>query len=137
MKKNWVIISIFAALIAIIVFLINYGFLIVFWLTTPGDGELRPEEKILFEKIKKRSNASDIQREPKYHISNPKDTIAYSIIINNISCHKIINKDSLEIEALKIKSEIDKFKLHRNFYKYEIIYECKNGEEILYSYPSK
>ncbi len=128
MKKKTLII--FVLLIIFIVLLIRYGFIIVLWLTTPGDGELRTDEKILFEKIKKNDMARDVWREPKYNITAPKDTTTYIIVVNNIPCDK--DTTTLKDRAQYIKHEIDKLNLHSNFYKYEVLYKCSNGKEYKY-----
>lgn len=130
MKKKTLII--FALLIIFIVLLIRYGFIIVLWLTTPGDGELRTDEKILFEKIKKNDMARDVWREPKYNFTAPKDTTTYTIVVNNIPCQKDII--SLKDRAKSIKSEIDKLNLHSNFYKYDVLYKCTDGKEYNYKF---
>lgn len=130
MKKKTLII--FALLIIFIVLLIRYGFIIILWLTTPRDGELRTDEKILFEKIKKNDRARDVWREPKYNITAPKDTATYTIIVNDIPCQK--DTTALKDRAQRIKSEIDKLNLHSNFYKYEVLYKCSDGKEYNYKF---
>ena len=87
MKKKVIIILTLS--ISFIYLFFRYAGLLIFWLVTPGDGEFRPAEKILFEEIKKESNAVDIWREPKYHISKPRDTTTYRIIIKKIKCNQI------------------------------------------------
>ena len=121
MKK---IIIIFSIIILSVFLFFRYAGLVIFWLVTPGDGELRPAEKILLEEIKKESKALDVWREPKYHISNPSDTTTYRIIIRNQESKTIVNKDSLKIEATKISIKINKrLNLHPKFINYLIHYE--------------
>lgn len=130
MKKNIIIIT----LISIFVFLIyKYGFLFVFWLTTPEDGELRPEEIKLFNHIKSTSKAEDVSREPKYNISNPKDTTTYKIIIYKVECNN--QKDSLKKEAIKIVEKANTtLNLNSNFIRYMIIYECNDEQSQRFSF---
>ncbi|MDH6252782.1 flagellar basal body-associated protein FliL [Chryseobacterium sp. H1D6B] len=130
MKKKTIIISIL--LVVLVVLVIRYGFVLVFWLTTPKDGELRPAEKVLFEKIKKEDNAKDVWREPKYNMTSPKDTITYRLIVNGIPC--LEDTLALKNKAQDIRTEIDKLKLHKNFYKYQVLYECVDGKEYTYSF---
>lgn len=130
MKKKTLII--FALLIIFIVLLIRYGFIIILWLTTPRDGELRTDEKILFQKIKKDDRARDVWREPRYNITAPKDTTTYTIIVKDIPCQK--DTTGLKDRAQRIKSEIDKLNLHSNFYKYEVLYKCSDGKEYNYKF---
>jgi hypothetical protein len=124
MKKKIVLIS---AILLFLYLCFRYMGLLIFWMVTPGDGELRPAEKILFEQIKKESKAIHISREPKYYISNPKDTTTYRIIIRKKELKElkeIRNVDSLKSEATKISKKIDKLlNLNEKFINYEIIYE--------------
>ncbi|OWP85877.1 hypothetical protein BWK60_11765 [Flavobacterium covae] len=103
----------------------------IFWLFTPGDGELRPAEKILFEKVKSESKALDIWREPKYHISDPRDTVTYRLIIRKKESNINIDLDSLKIKAKDIAIEIEnKLNLNSKFINYEIIYEyVRSGDK--------
>ncbi|WP_306353370.1 hypothetical protein [Flavobacterium sp. '19STA2R22 D10 B1'] len=128
-KKIIIIISV-VAIIAIVI--IRYSFLAVFWLTTPGDGEITANEKVLFEKIKEENHAKKVWREPKYNMTAPKDTTTYRIIVNDIPCDS--DTLGLEAKAKEIKNEINKLNLHKNFYKYEIIYACIDGKDYNYSY---
>lgn len=130
MKKRSLLILI--GIVIIIALIIRYGFLIIFWFTTPKGGEISQNEKILFQKIKNENKATNVWREPKYNIINPKDTIVYRIIINNLPCTG--NTLNLKSNSLKIKERIYSLNLHKNFYKYDIIYQCKDGEDIRYSY---
>ena len=98
--------------------------LIIFWLVTPGDGELRPAEKVFFKEIQTKSKALEVWREPKYNISNPKDITTYRIIIRKKSITAARNIDSLSNEAEKISKKIDNLLiLNDKFINYEIIYE--------------
>ncbi|WP_123901309.1 hypothetical protein [Flavobacterium davisii] len=125
MKKKAIILS---TIIVFIYLCYRYMGIFIFWLFTPGDGELRPAEKILFEEVKKKSEAIDIYRGPKYHISNPKDTLSYGITIKLREKNKLINKDSLKIEAKNIAVKIENLlNLHPNFVNYVIHYES-SGE---------
>ncbi|AEW87355.1 hypothetical protein B0A78_08565 [Flavobacterium columnare NBRC 100251 = ATCC 23463] len=103
----------------------------IFWLFTPGDGELRPAEKILFEKVKSESKALDIWREPKYHISDPRDSVTYRLIIRKKESNINIDLDSLKIKAKDIAIEIEnKLNLNSKFINYEIIYEyVRSGDK--------
>lgn len=115
----------------------RYMGLFIFWLLTPGDGELRPAERILFEQIKKESNALDIWREPKYHISNPKDTVTYRVIIRNREAKKTINKDSLKNEANKISIKLENsLNLNSKFINYIIHFESSGeyGYDVSYKF---
>ncbi|AUX19230.1 hypothetical protein AQ623_13790 [Flavobacterium columnare] len=103
----------------------------IFCLFTPGDGELRPAEKILFEKVKSESKALDIWREPKYHISDPRDSVTYRLIIRKKESNINIDLDSLKIKAKDIAIEIEnKLNLNSKFINYEIIYEyVRSGDK--------
>ncbi len=121
MKKKIIIVSV---IILFIYLFFRYAGLVIFWLVTPGDGELIPTEKILLEEIKTKSKALDVWREPQYNISNPKDTTTYRIIIRKNEVNGIRNIDSLKNEAVKISKKIDEsLNLNDKFINYEIIYE--------------
>ncbi len=109
----------------------RYGFLIVFWLTTPGKGELTSSEKILLEKIRIENHAEKVLREPKYNASEPKDTTVYKVIVDKIPC----TSDTLFFKknASSIKRRLDSIGLHKNYYKYQIFYECTDGKEYIYT----
>lgn len=109
----------------------RYGFLIVFWLTTPGKGELTSSEKILLEKIKIENHAEKVLREPKYNAGEPKDTTVYKVIVDKIPC----TSDTLSFKknASSIKRRLDSIGLHKNYYKYQIFYECTDGKEYIYT----
>ncbi len=130
MKKKIIIISILV--IALTYLSIRYGFIAVLWLTTPKDGELTQAEKNLFIKIKKNTGATEVWREPKYHLKYPKDTTTYRIIASSINC----NNDSLLLRenAQIVRLEIDQWNLHKNFYQYQVIFKCVNGKEYTYKY---
>ena len=116
----------------------RYAGLLVFWLVTPGDGVLRSAEKLLFEEIKKESKAVDIWREPKYHISKPRDTTTYRIIIKKIKCNEISNRDSLQYQALKIAKRVEeKLVLNSKFINYEIIYKCVGRYDESFKFKRK
>ncbi|MGO4709815.1 hypothetical protein AB4Y90_12005 [Chryseobacterium sp. 2TAF14] len=133
MKKKIII----TAIISLLIFLVyRYGFVLVFWLSTPGDGELRPEEIRLFNSIKSTSKAQDVWREPKYDIINPKDTCTYRIIIYKVKCNS--KKDSLKPEALKIANEVNrKMNLDKNFVRYEIVYQCNDMQSQWFGFNRK
>jgi hypothetical protein len=130
-KKNKIIII---TIIAIGLLIYRFGFILIFWLTaTPRDGELRLAEKVLFEEIKKELNAKEIDRSPRHHISNPRDTTSYEIIISEIACRKL--QDSLSIIAKSIVIKANKrLKLNPKFYKYKIIFYCDDftSQEFLF-----
>ncbi|PWW25665.1 MULTISPECIES: hypothetical protein [unclassified Chryseobacterium] len=130
--KKYLIIGIIAILCLIIY---RYGFLIVFWLTTPKEGTLSSSEKMLLEKIKTENHAKEVLREPKYNVDQPKDTTVYKIIVNKIPC----TSDTLMLKnnASSIKKRLDDISLHQNYYKYQIFYECTDGKEYVYSFMRK
>ena len=132
-KKNIIIVLI----IALAIFAIyRFGFLGVFWLTTPKDGESTKNEIELFHKIKEESKAKSVYREPKYDISQPKDTLAYRIIIFKPVCTK--NQDSLKIEAQKVASFAkSSLKLHENFIRFEIFYDCSDEPSKMFSFNTE
>lgn len=107
-------------------FLIKYIPILLFvFFTNKGGGELRPEEMKLFNEIKKELNVLEIKRTPEYNISEPKDTVSYSLFIRHIDCS--INDLILKKEAAYIVFRINKYlKLDNHFYKYDIIFICKN-----------
>ncbi|SPE78451.1 hypothetical protein FLACOL_02467 [Flavobacterium columnare] len=121
MKKKTIILS---TIFVFIYLCYRYMGIFIFWLFTPGDGELRLAEKILFEEVKSKSKASDIWREPKYHISDPRDTVTYRLIIRTRESNSNIDLDSLKLKAKDIAIEIEhKLNLNSKFINYEIIYE--------------
>jgi hypothetical protein len=130
-KKTKILIFI---IITIGLFIYRFGFILLFWLTaTPRDGELRPAEKVLFEEIKKELKAKEIDRSPRHHISNPRDTTSYEIIISDIPCEKI--QDSLSIIAKNIAIKANKrLNLNPKFHKYKIIFYCNDftSQEFLF-----
>ncbi|WP_165764161.1 hypothetical protein [Flavobacterium covae] len=128
MKKKAIILS---TIFVFIYLCYRYMGIFIFWLFTPGDGELRPAEKILFEKVKSESKALDIWREPKYHISDPRDTVTYRLIIRKKESNINIDLDSLKIKAKDIAIEIEnKLNLNSKFINYEIIYEyVRSGDK--------
>lgn len=130
--KKYLIIGIIAILCLIIY---RYGFLIVFWLTTPENGTLSSSEKNLLEKIKTENHAKEVLREPKYNVDQPKDTTVYKIIVNKVPC----TSDTLfyRSNAFSIKRRLDSIRLHQNYYKYQIFYECMDGKEYVYSFMKK
>ena len=129
MKKNIVIITVIVFLGLIIY---RYGFLLIFWFTIPKNGELTSPEKTLFERIRIENQAKEVWREPKYNISGPKDTTVYKVIINKIPC----TTDTLffKKKAADIKRRLDSIQLHKNYYKYQIFYECIDGKEYIYTF---
>ena len=96
MKKVIIIIGLISLVIGIIY---RYGFIIVFWLTTPKEAGLTQNEIKLFDEIKRELNIKNIERAPKYNISNPKDTVSYSLFMKDIDCIKY--NDSLKFIAKK------------------------------------
>lgn len=130
-KARKIIVSLLIC-ITLIFLIIQYGFLGVFWLTTPKDGEMTKREKEVFEKVKKLTNAKEVWREPKYHISSPKKPASYRIIVNDIQC----NNDSarLKNEAQTIFKNSAELHLHENFTKIEVFFQCNEGNDILFSF---
>ncbi|AMO21216.2 hypothetical protein [Flavobacterium columnare] len=128
MKKKAIILS---TIFVFIYLCYRYMGIFIFCLFTPGDGELRPAEKILFEKVKSESKALDIWREPKYHISDPRDSVTYRLIIRKKESNINIDLDSLKIKAKDIAIEIEnKLNLNSKFINYEIIYEyVRSGDK--------
>ena len=126
--KKYLIIGIITVLCVMVY---RYGFLVVFWLTTPGKGELTSSEKILLEKIRIENHAEKVLREPKYNAGEPKDTTVYKVIVDKIPCAS----DTLFLKknALSIKRRLDSIDLHKNYYKYQIFYECTDGKEYIYT----
>ena len=129
-KKNIIIVLIITLAIVAIY---QFGFLGVFWMTTPGDGELSKAEVELFKSVEKGSKAKSVYREPKYNISEPKDTLAYRIIVFKPICTK--NSDSLKIEAQKIASQANSsLNLHKNFVRLEVFYDCSDEPSKVFSF---
>lgn len=121
MKKVIIIIGLILLVIGIIY---RYGFIIVFWLTTPKEVGLTQNEIKLFDEIKRELNIKNIERAPKYNISNPKDTVSYSLFMKDIDCIKY--NDSLKFIAKKIAKKIDHgIKLDEKVYEIGIFFECK------------
>ncbi|MBT2622086.1 hypothetical protein [Chryseobacterium sp. ISL-6] len=131
MKKKWILIILGA--LVLIFLIIRYGFLLVFWLTTPNGGELSLKEQVLFERIKADMHVDKISREPKYDMAKSGDTVTYKIFVNNIKCDQW-NDQQLQGESNRIKKEIDNMNLNKKFYKYTVIYRCKDGEDMRFSY---
>lgn len=97
--------------------------------------ELLPEEKILFERLKNKYGFEEIVRTPETEkrLLYPKDTLSYTLYIDYIDCNKEKEyykplSDSIFVE---IKHNI---KLDPKFYKYEIIFYCKNGTLRVYEF---
>lgn len=133
MSKKNIIIVLIITLVILAVY--QFGFLGVFWATTPGDGEISEQESKLFQKIKIESRAKSVYREPKYHISEPLDTVAYRIIISKPICNK--NHDSLKNRAEIIASEAkSNLKLHKNFIRIEVLYQCADEPSQLFSFDN-
>lgn len=86
----------------------------------------------MFEKIKKNNQAKNVWREPKYYITAPKDTITYTFVVSSIPCQK--DTISLKDRAQSIRYEIDKLKLHPNFYKFNVLYEFTDGKEYNFKF---
>jgi hypothetical protein len=128
-KKKIIAISALSILFVFLFF--RYAGLLVFWLVTPGDGELRPAEKVLFEELKGELKIEDIYRLPNYHISNPRDTTTYMLYIKLKDCNSI---DSIvNIKANSIVNRIyNQVNLNPKFIAYDIIFTCngydKNGK---------
>lgn len=132
-KKNIIIVLV----VTLVIFgIYRFGFLGVFWLTTPGDGEISATETALFQKIKEESKAKSVYREPKYDISEPNDTLAYRIIVFKPICTK--NQDSLKVEAQKIVSQANSsLNLHKNFVRFEVFYDCSDEPSKIFSFDRK
>ena len=132
-KKNIIIVLVVTL---VILGIYRFGFLAVLWLTTPGDGEISASETALFQKIKDESKAKSVYREPKYTISEPKDTLAYRIIVFKPICNK--NQDSLKVEAQKIASQANSsLNLHKNFIRFEVFYDCSDEPSKVFSFDRK
>jgi len=132
-KKNIILVLIITLAIVAIC---RFGFLEIFWMTTPGDGELSSSEKEFFQEIQKESKAKSVYREPKYAISEPKDTVAYRIIIFKPICTE--NQDSLKVEAQRIASQAKSaLNLHNNFIRFEIFYDCSDEPSKVFSFDRK
>lgn len=132
-KKNIIIVLVVTL---VILGIYRFGFLGVLWLTTPGDGEISATETALFQKIKEESKAKSVYREPKYTISEPKDTLAYRIIVFKPICTK--NQDSLKVEAQKIASQANSsLNLHKNFIRFEVFYDCSDEPSKVFSFDRK
>jgi len=106
----------------------RYAGLLVFWLVTPGDGELRPAEIVLFEELKGELKIEDIYSLPNYHISNPRDTTTYMLYIKLKDCNSI---DSIvNIKANSIVQRIyNQVNLNPKFIAYDIVFTCNGYDE--------
>lgn len=129
-KKGALLIS----LIMLIIWLLyRFGFLIVLWFTTPNNEEIDRNETDLFNEIKQELNISEIERAPRYNLSETKDTISYDLFLKDIDCEK--HKDSLEKIAIKIATDVNKrISLNKNVYKIEIIFQCKKTPPVNLKY---
>jgi hypothetical protein len=126
MKKRTIV---FIALIIGFIYLVIRYLPIVWFLffTQRGDGELRTEEIKLFNEIKSKYKTSKIERTPEYDISNPKDTVTYSLFLHNVDCANQNNEQlnaSFILLATKMNKELN---LNDKFYKYDFVIYCKNS----------
>ena len=119
-RKKIIVISL---LFMFIVLVFRYGFVIILWMTTPKKNELSINELKLINEIKKELDVKTIDRTPRYNLTNPKDTISYSLFIKDIDC--VNHKYNLKKTAQKIAQKINKnVFLHKKVYKIDIVYEC-------------
>jgi len=128
MKKRTIVII--AMSLGLVYLCIRYVPILWFlFFTQRGDGELRPEEIKLFELLKKEYKVTKISREPRYYISNPKDTISYELYIEDIDCNK--SPDSIREMADDIAKQVnEKLFLNPKFYKYSLTFYCKKGPPL-------
>ena len=129
-KKGALLIS----LIMLISWLLyRYGFIIILWFTTPNKEEINKNETNLFNEIKQELNISEIERAPRYNLSETKDTISYDLFLKDIDCEKY--KDSLDKIAKKIAINVNKrISLNKNVYKIEIVFQCKKTPPVSLKY---
>lgn len=135
MKKGILLVGVLG--LFFILLILKYGFMIVFWLTTPKDGDLYKEEILLFEKIKIKHRAERVLREPKYNLSASHPQSFYRIIISRIPCNSINDSVMLKSDADSIYNETSKFIIAEKFPQKEVMFICKSGEEIRFFYPKK
>ncbi|NML37598.1 hypothetical protein HHL17_10385 [Chitinophaga sp. G-6-1-13] len=111
-KKQKVLILVAAAILAIIAIVCYYGFFIVMWVTTPGDGELRPAEKTYFDSLRTVYHSRRIWRDPKYFISDTSRKTEYAIIMTFDKSPAGLETDSLKQDSLRLEA----FKIARHAY---------------------
>ncbi len=110
------------------VLIYRYGFLFIMWFTTPVQDTISKSEKHLFDEIKKELNVKDIERAPRYNLSEAKDTISYDLFLKDLDCEKEQKLDSIAKNiAIKVHNQLS---LSEKVYKIEIIFECKNSTVI-------
>lgn len=56
----------------------------------------------------------------------------YTVVVSSIPCQK--DTISLKDRAQSIRYEIDKLKLHPNFYKFNVLYEFTDGKEYNFKF---
>ena len=113
--------------------LYKFGFLIVLWLTSPNKEEINNNETNLFNEIKQELNIKEIERAPRYNMSESQDTISYDLFLKDIDCGKY--KDSLDKIAKKIAINVNKrISLNRNVYKIEIVFQCEKTPPVIVKY---
>lgn len=111
-KKQKVFILIAAAILAFLGIVYYYGFFIVMWLTTPGDGELRPAEKTYFDSLRTVYHPKQIWRDPKYLISDTSRKDDYTIIMTFAQSPAGLSADTLKQDSIKQEA----FKIARYAY---------------------
>jgi len=114
--------------IGLVYLLIRYLPIIWFlFFTQRGDGELRTEEIKLFDEIKSKYKTTKIERTPEYDISNPKDTVTYSLFLHNLDCGNQNNEELCAfffLLATKMNKELN---LNNKFYQYDFVIYCKKS----------
>ena len=126
--------TLFISIILLISWLFyKFGFLIVIWLTSPNKEEINMNETNLFNEIKQELNIKDIERAPRYNMSESQDTISYDLFLKDIDCEKY--KDSLDKIAKKIATNVNKrILLSKNVYKIEIVFQCEKTPPVSLKY---
>lgn len=77
-QKIWLFSGLAVLLVSICIYF--FGFYIILWLTTPGDGALRPAEKQFIDSLKiTYKDCKHIWRDPKYGMNNTADTTGYAL----------------------------------------------------------
>lgn len=80
-----------------------------------------------FNEIKSKYKTTKIERTPEYDISNPKDTVTYSLFLHNVECGNQ-NKEELNTSFILLATKMNKeLNLNDKFYKYDFVIYCKNS----------
>ncbi len=105
----------------------RYGLIVILYLTTPPNRDVKNEERIFVDSLRNVCNCDKIKIEPVWG-NNVKNKRPYYIIFSNYKA-KIIG-DSLEKESFRIakKAFAIQNKVTQEFDRYQVVYETSKGE---------